>query len=201
MHDFELTLFNNDPENWGNLVGQESRKTWNNKYLNKFWFKYCNGFGIDIGGKGYIENVKPILPSAQIVDLDFPNYNGKILPFENNSQDYVYSSHFLEHVEDYKIALQEQFRVLKPGGHIVLVVPHRDLYEKKYELPSRFNGDHKRFYTPASLLKEIEESLEINTYRIRHLQDNDKGHDYSQPLEEHSKGCYEIELVLQKLWK
>jgi len=89
--------------------------------------------------------------------------------------------------------------VLKIGGHLVIAVPHRDLYERKPTLPSRFNTDHKRFYTPGLLLKEIEEALPVGGYRIRSLRDIDEGFDYTIPPERHAAGCYEIELVLQKL--
>lgn len=142
-------------------VGEESKKTWLDKANNKgnisFWQKYTkgrHGTGLDIGYAGYLDNVVPILPSATGIDLNTPNYNGRNLPFPDGSQDYVYSSHFLEHVSNYKQAIQEQFRVTKKGGFIIIVVPHRDLYEKSLTLPSRFNADHKRLYTASSLLKE-----------------------------------------------
>ena len=177
---------------WGKNVGQESRKTWQNKIDTHFFRKYMSG-------SGYLKDVKPILPTAIIVGLDYPNYDGKTLPFNNNSQDFCYSSHCLEHITDYITAIQEQFRVCKPGGHIIITVPHRDLYEKSEFLPSRWNADHRRFYLPSNLLKEIEESLVTNSYRIRYLQDNDVGHDYEQPANEHSKGQYEITVVIEKL--
>lgn len=179
-------------------VGGESRKTYLDKINNGFFIKYLRGTGLDIGGKGY-DNSLSILPNAILVDLDYPNYDGLHLPFPNESMDYIYSSHTLEHISDYKATILEWFRVVKKNGFIVTVVPHRDLYEKKTELPSRFNGDHKRLYTPASLVKEFEDSLPINSFRVRHLQDNDFGHDYQQPAEEHSKGQYEIELVIEKI--
>lgn len=194
-----FSIYDITARDWQPNVGEESRKTWEDKFFNYFWGTYCNGKGLDIGFAGYLPNVKPILPTAIGVDLNYEGYDGKIFPFESESQDYVYSSHFLEHVDDRLGAIREQFRVTKKGGHIIIVVPHRDLYEKKLEKPSRFNEDHRIFYTPAILLKEIEDALEINSYRIRHLQDNDFGHDYSQAPEEHSKGQYEIEIVLQKL--
>lgn len=184
--------------NWSNNVGQESRKTWYKKYYSGFWDKYCQGNGLDIGFAGYVPNVHPILPTAIGVDTNYPGYDGKILPFPDNSQDYVYSSHFLEHVDDYKTAIREQFRVVKPNGFIIIVVPSKLLYEKKDSLPSRWNADHKRMYQPSDLLREIEESLIPNSYRVRHLRENDENHDYNQSNEEHSKGEYEIEVVIQK---
>ena len=78
-------------------------------------------------------------------------------------------------------------------------MPHQCLYEKKAAPPSRWNEDHKRFYTPGSLLAEFEESLPPNGYRIRHLTDNDLGYLYDIGPEQHAAGCYEIELVIQKI--
>jgi len=183
---------------WFKGVGEESSKTWYEKVGSGFFSKYMKGQGLDIGGKGYI-NSHSILPNAILVDLDYPDYDGKTLPFEDNSQDFIYNSHCLEHIDDYQNAIRDWFRVTKKGGHIIITVPHAALYEKKDFPPSRFNGDHKRFYTPASLLREIEESLHINSYRIRHLMDNDKGHNYEDPPEVHGRGLYEIEVVVEKL--
>lgn len=180
-------------------VGPESRKTYQKKIDNGFFNKFMKGNGLDIGFSGGEKDSLPILETAIGVDLDFPGYDGKTLPFPNNSQDYVYSSHCLEHIVDYKHTLQDWFRVTKINGYIIIVVPHRDLYEKKLDLPSRFNGDHKRFYTPASLLKEIEESLPNNHYRIRHLHDNDFKHNYNDPPEKHGNWEYELEVVVEKI--
>lgn len=47
------------------------------------------------------------------------------LPFHSNTLDYVASSHVLEHVANPVAALAEWYRVLRPGGMIYLVVPHR----------------------------------------------------------------------------
>jgi SAM-dependent methyltransferase len=181
-------------------VGEESRKTYKEKFLSGFFLKYMSGNGLDIGYKGYLKDkVEPILPTALGIDLDYPAYNGIYLPFSSNSQDYVYNSHVLEHIENYHLVIRDWFRVIKPKGYLIIVVPHQWLYEKKATLPSRFNADHKRFYTAASLLREIEDSLNPNTFRIRHLRENDEGHDYDQPPEKHSNWLYEIECVIQKL--
>lgn len=186
-------------------VGAESKKTYEEKLDADFFNKFMRGpnitrgCGLDIGYAGYEFDIVPILPNAIGIDFNYPGYDGKTLPFSDNSQDYVYSSHCLEHITDYKSTIQEWFRVVKKHGHIIIVVPHRDLYEKKLQLPSIWNADHKRFYTPASLLKEVEDSLPINSFRVRHLKDNDEGHDYNQPANEHSKGQYEIELVIERI--
>ena len=45
------------------------------------------------------------------------------LPFENGSFDVIFCNHVLEHISDDRKAMQELFRVLKPGGMAILQVP------------------------------------------------------------------------------
>lgn len=180
-------------------VGTESQRTYDEKFENGFFAKYMSGLGLDIGYAGYTQGVLPILPTALGIDTSYPNYDGITLPFRDETQDYVYNSHCLEHIDDYKAVLQDWHRVTKINGYIIIIVPHQFLYEKKKNLPSRWNGDHKRFYTPASLLREVEEALKPNSYRIRLLEDGDTGFTYNVPPEKHSGGQYEITLVIQKI--
>jgi SAM-dependent methyltransferase len=181
-------------------VGVEARKTYAAKLDNGFIDKYLSGLAIlDIGYKGYENNVVPIVPQAIGIDVDYPGYDGHRLPFPDKSQDAVFSSHCLEHIDDAPAAIGEWFRVLKINGFLVLSVPHQHLYERKSGPPSIWNPDHRRFYTPASLLIELEKALEPNTYRIRHLVDNDTDYNYSIPPDQHPSGCYEIELVIQRI--
>lgn len=187
-------------ENWGEKVGIESRKSFSAKLKSGFFSRYMSGDVIlDIGYRGYVSDVVPILPHAIGIDTDYPGYDGKRLPFDTNSVDAVYSSHCLEHISDSVDAIREWHRVLKVGGFLVIAVPHRDLYEKRLTLPSRWNGDHKRLYTPSVLLNEIERALAPNTYRVRELRDNDDGYDYTIGPDRHAAGGYEIEVVIEKL--
>lgn len=58
----------------------------------------------------------------------------KGLPFENNSVDYIYTSHFLEHVKKNEAIriMEECHRILKPQGWIRIVVPDFKLLANKY---------------------------------------------------------------------
>ena len=188
------------PEDWP--VKGEASRTFKQKLGNGFFSTYMAGeVTIDVGYRGGHEEAVPIFPHAIGVDLDFPEYDGTTLPFPDGSVDTVYSSHMLEHAADYRATIRDWHRVVKAGGFIVCVVPHQFLYEKKHTLPSLWNRDHKRFYTPASLLREFETSLEPNSYRVRHLRDNDEGYTYDVGPEAHPGGGYEIELVVQKIKK
>jgi SAM-dependent methyltransferase len=181
-------------------VGAEARKTYAAKLDEGFIEKYLSGMAIlDIGYKGYENDIVPIVPQAIGIDVDYPGYDGRSLPFPDESQDAVFSSHCLEHVNDAKATISEWFRVLRTDGFLVICVPHQHLYERKSSPPSRWNPDHRRFYTPATLLIDVEDTLKPNTYRLRHLADNDAGYDYSIPPDQHPGGCYEIELVIQKI--
>jgi len=154
---------------------------------------------LDVGFRGHTEGVVPIVEGAIGVDLDYPGYDGRTLPFDDGSQDAVFSSHCLEHIADHLNAIRDWFRVIRVGGHVITAVPHAHLYERQRRPPSRWNQDHKRFYTPASLLAEFEAALRPNSYRIRFLEENDEGYAYQTPPEKHPSGCYEIVLVLEKI--
>lgn len=178
----------------------EARKTYAAKLHDGFIDKYLSGAAIlDIGYRGYETDVLPIVPQAIGIDLDYPGYDGRTLPFPDHSQDAVFSSHCLEHADDCRVAIFEWFRVLKTDGFLIIAVPHKYLYERRLMPPSRWSPDHRRFFTPATLLLRIEDALTPNSYRVRHLADNDFGYVYSIPPDQHPGGCYEIELVVQKI--
>jgi hypothetical protein len=182
-------------------VGGEAGKTFTLRLINGFFQRFLSGSLIlDVGFRGAANGkAVPILPHAVGVDLDYPGYNGIRLPFPDASVDAVFASHVLEHVPNASVTVLDWFRVLKVGGYLVCIVPHQFLYERKRELPLWWSGEHLRFYTPTSLVGEFETALRANTYRIRHFVENDLGYNYLFDLDQHPYGCYEIELVLEKI--
>ena len=58
------------------------------------------------------------------------------------SFDTVHSSHCLEHMRDVEPALLGWWSLVRPGGHMIIVVPEENLYEQG-AWPSLFNKDHK----------------------------------------------------------
>ena len=183
-------------------VGPEARKTFDRKIETGFWSRFVGGPNVlDIGFRGDAADrtVVPILEGAIGVDLDYPGYDGRTLPFADGSQDAVYSSHCLEHIPAHINAIQEWHRVTKLGGHIITAVPHAHLYERRRRPPSRWNGDHQRCYTSATLLAEFEAALAPNSYRVRYLEENDLGYSYTSDPNSHAQGCYEITLVVEKI--
>ncbi len=78
---------------------------------------YCQGKGLDIGaGKWALTGSRPIENSKE--------ENAYKISEPDNSCNFVFSSHSLEHLSDWENALQEWFRVLKTDGVIFLYLPH-----------------------------------------------------------------------------
>lgn len=193
--------FTSFPEDYG--PPGEAGRSYLKRLRSGFLDKYCSGpLVLDVGYSGYDnpEN-KTALPGAIGIDLDYPGYDGIRLPFDDDSVDCIFSSHCLEHIQFDHAAVRDWYRVLRVGGFIVCMVPSQALYEKRRYLPSSFNADHKRMYTPSSLARIFEESLTLNSYRVRHLAENDEGFDYSLGPDVHSDGAYEIEIVIEKITK
>ena len=79
----------------------------------------CQGKGLDVGGG------KWPFPGSQLCDIQLtPPWNDALhIPAEDNTFDFVFSSHCLEHIPNYIDALKEWIRVLKPNGTLFLYLP------------------------------------------------------------------------------
>ncbi len=55
------------------------------------------------------------------------------LPFQNNAFDIIFCNHVLEHIPDDTKAMQELFRILKPGGMAILQIPQDLNRDKTFE--------------------------------------------------------------------
>ncbi|AFH50272.1 Methyltransferase type 11 [Ignavibacterium album JCM 16511] len=63
------------------------------------------------------------IPLGSVNHSGIRNENFTKLTFENEKFDYLISLEVLEHIPDYKQALRESFRVLKPKGKLLFTVP------------------------------------------------------------------------------
>lgn len=125
--------------------------------------------GVDREGKG--ADIRMDLSKTKALSL-----------FANKQFDTVFSSHFLEHIADYKGMLREMWRVLKENGYLVLYLPHKNLYPRIGEEGA--NPTHRHDFLPEDILEKM---AEIGSYRlvrnVTHSEDDE----------------YSFELVLQKL--
>lgn len=150
------------------------------------------------------------LPEVKPYDIDVKPYDRRdfdahVPPFPDNAVDFVYTSHLVEHLTDPNCVLTNWLRIVEPGGLVYFSVPHRDLYERRTTLPSRWNPDHRRFYLPdfsePPCTVGLREWLEPLRARMRfELLRVDVGdYDYEPtPPHVHPKGEYQIDVVLRK---
>lgn len=115
---------------------KESTKT--NQYRPAdFFSKYLSGSVLDIGCGD-----DPVVLHARPFDKEHGDAE-RILDFlPPESFDTVNSSHCLEHMRDVPRALRDWWKLVRPGGYMILIVPHEDLYEQGF-WPSLYNSDHK----------------------------------------------------------
>jgi len=176
----------------------ETSKAKNRRVKEDFFEKYCKGKGLDIGYGGDIITDDSIGWDAEHGDAQFLNGVG------DAQFDFAYSSHTIEHMVDPETALKNWWRVIKCGGYLILYLPHRDLFEKKKTLPSRWNPFHKHYFLldrdekphTFGIIPLIQRALD--NYKIIYAKECSEGHSIYDP-ELPSDGEYSIEVVVQKI--
>jgi len=88
----------------------------------------------------------------------------------DNSVDVTYASHVLEHVDDKK-ALPELFRVLKPGGRFVCMVPLVEGWVETFDDPSiDSRADRKRHYVGKTHIRyygaDLRDTLKSHGFEV-----------------------------------
>jgi SAM-dependent methyltransferase len=115
----------------------------------RFVRKYFKGDGVDIGGAPdplvLYREFFPLMTSVRTWDLDDGDAQF-MAGVADNTFDFVFSSHCIEHLHDPLEGLQNWVRVTKPGGYVIFALPEEDLYEQG-TFPSTFNRDHKNTFT------------------------------------------------------
>lgn len=178
----------------------ETRKS-HDKRIREGWFeKYANPHqsGIDIGCGN-----DPLNHTFRRYDFIYNDGDAqKMAGISSDSFHTVYASHILEHLYDPIEAIFNWHRICRSPGHIIICVPHRDLYEKKIRLPSRWNEEHKTFWLqekgePPNTRGLREVILQAVPYaNIISLEILNDGYMSNGDL--HSGGEYSIEVIIKK---
>lgn len=100
----------------------------------------------------HIGSGKKRLPGSTTIDiLDLPGvdivHNLDIMPwpFQDNEFDLVFAHSVFEHLEDQIAIMEEMHRILKPGGRIIITVPH-------FRCTDAFtDSTHTHFFTTQSM--------------------------------------------------
>lgn len=115
----------------------------------RFATRYFVGAGLDVGGRpdplALYAELFPRITAVRTWDLEDGD-GQRLAGVADASLDFVHSSHCLEHLADPAAALANWLRVVRPGGHVVILVPDEDLYEQGV-FPSTFNATHRHTFT------------------------------------------------------
>lgn len=114
----------------------------------------CIGKGVDIGCN------KPewAFPGALLVDPTINKYNALDFPYDD--LDYIFSSHCLEHLNDWVTVLDYWIGKLKKNGIVFLYLPH---YDQEYWRPWN-NRKHVNIFTTQILKDFFEDRLFQNIF-------------------------------------
>tara|TARA_Y100000310_G_C20647982_1_gene797724 strand:+ start:1113 stop:1607 length:495 start_codon:yes stop_codon:yes gene_type:complete len=109
----------------------------------------CTGEGYDIG----CCKIEWSLPGSIPIDLDFPDdWHANSLP--SDPVDYIFSSHCLEHVQDWVRTLDYWTNRLKSGGTLFLYLPHKDqVYWRPWN-----NTKHNHMFVPEDITMYMEDN-------------------------------------------
>lgn len=194
-------------------MAHEQSKAAKRRYnIGDFHSKYFKGVGLDIGaGNDSLANNIYMFPGIRRVKAwDLENGDAQYLAsLGDNEYDFAHASHCLEHMVDWKIALENWIRVVKSGGFLVITIPEEYMYEHMM-WPSRFNSDHKWSFTmrPTSEMPKSVHVLDL-AKAVNHIATVEKieviteffnpqiGTNYDQTLLPNAECC--IEIILRKI--
>ena len=138
--------------------------------------KYCKGFGVEIGGASHqtfkfrainidISDHRSVEDCYSIEQMKLGNYikkvdiiaNGDNIPLADNSTDFVFSSHVLEHFYDPVSAINEWLRIVKKNKYVVCIIPHKERMfdrDKPCTTIEEFENRHKNYNKLFRYLRE-----------------------------------------------
>lgn len=160
---------------------------------------YLEGLGIDIGCGS-----DPI--TSDCMRWDQGEGDAQLMTGLSNTFDWVFSSHCLEHLVDPTIAINRWWELVNPSGYLLIVVPDEDLYEQGI-WPSRFNGDHKKTFSPdkssswsPAHVNVMDLIRGLPDHKLINIHVDDTGYDYTHCGNDQTAGqaCAHIELIVQK---
>lgn len=82
-------------------------------------------------------------------------------PFDDDSVDFIYSSHFVEHVPDWDAFWSEVYRVISPKGIVVAMTPYHSSV-RAWQDPDHKQAISEQRY--AYLSKRLREEMKTNHY-------------------------------------
>lgn len=128
---------------------REQTKALPRRRANPEYQRYFTGHGLDIGsGPDPLHHSKfDFGGMISALPWDKEQGDAQTLPgVDDESFDFIFASHILEHLTDPWDAIKNWIRATKRGGYLVITVPDWEMYERK-QWPSRFSAEHKWSFT------------------------------------------------------
>lgn len=140
---------------------------------------YDLDIGMVIGADAHIADLEEARSRLQLHAQWCPHHNSHwtlaamdicALPLRSGVFDLVLCSEVLEHIADYRKAIEESVRVLKPGGILVVSVPRRWPEAVCWALSKPYRnsaGGHIRIFRMGQLVRYIQ-SLGLSAWRTHY---------------------------------
>jgi hypothetical protein len=90
-----------------------------------------NSFGLNTRNVDYSDDMTNVFKQeemkmyGEVMKVDLVA-SGDVIPVPDESEDFIISSHVIEHFPDPIKALKEWYRIIKPGGYIFIIAPHKE---------------------------------------------------------------------------
>ena len=118
---------------------------------------WLRGYAAELYGSDYnvtrLLRARDLNQARRVFMADITNY-----PVRDNVFDVIFFNHVLEHIRDDATALAEVYRILKPGGLLLLGTPNEGVWfwQLAYRLQPRMlrTSDHVQFYTAETLAEK-----------------------------------------------
>lgn len=113
--------------------------------------EFCVGKGLDPGAGG--RTFSPEMVRMDVMANHCPQVRGSAmhLPFRDQSFDFVFTVHLIEHMPDPRAAIAEWMRVVRVGGHVVMIVPNT-----LYTLGQNTDATaHHNEWTPREFVEKV----------------------------------------------
>lgn len=126
------------------------------RFIFPFALEVCKGKGYDIG----CGNIEWALPGSWAIDISHgKEFHALNLP--EKGVDYIFSSHCLEHLDNWVTVLGYWTEYLKSGGILFLYLPD---YSQKYWRPWN-NIKHKNIFTPGIIGDYMRDNNYTNVFQ------------------------------------
>ena len=126
--------------------------------------RHFKDMGLNVNGLDLSPQAPKLAPDLSISVCDIENES---LPYPDDHFDIIYNKSFLEHLREPSRVIKEIYRVLKPGGLFLSMVPDWESQYKKYY----DDYTHRTPFTTVSLtnIYKVNEFIDVNVFKFRQL--------------------------------